>query len=232
MSILRSKAMRKIVMLLCLSIGSVFGQNSDVIEIPLTSAENLELINVKAKTVEHNGEKGIEITKADGEIEGGTLAIISNVNFSNGTISLELAGEPADWAPPQMRGFIGLAFHVDSNDYSSYECFYLRPTNARSDNQLRRNHTTQYVSHPEYPWHRLRKESQGLYESYVDIVPGEWTKIKIEVSGNNAKLYVHEQSQPALIVNDLKHERASGKIALWLHSSTLARFRKLVVTHN
>jgi hypothetical protein len=33
----------------------------------------------------------------------------------------------------------------------------------------------------------------------VDLVPGEWTEIKVEVSGVKARLYVHGASQPALI---------------------------------
>jgi hypothetical protein len=131
-----------------------------------------------------------------------------------------------------MRGFIGVAFRVDSTDYSRYDCIYLRPTNARSDNQLQRNHTTQYVSHPEYPWHRLRNENPGLYESYVDMVPGEWTKMKIIISGDSAKLYLNDDNQPCLIVNDLKGAKSIGKVGLWLHSSTLAHYRNLVVTPN
>jgi len=48
------------------------------------------------------------------------------------------------------------------------EVFYLRPTNGRADDQLRRNHAVQYVSHLEFPGHRLRQESPGVYESYAD----------------------------------------------------------------
>ena len=129
-----------------------------------------------------------------------------------------------------MRGFVGVAFRVDPSDYSIYECFYLRPTNARANNQVRRNHSTQYISHPEYPWHRLRKEFPKKYESYVDLEPGKWTKLKIEVDESTAKFFVHDAAQPCLIVNDLKHEIKEGKIALWLHSSTLARYSNLVVT--
>ena len=158
--------------------------------------------------------------------------IIPETNFKNGIITIELTGEPAADADPKMRGFVGVAFRVNPSDSSSYECFYLRPTNARANNQLQRNHSTQYVSHPEFPWYRLRKENPGLYESYVDLVPGEWTKIKIEVAGKVAKLYLHDAEQPCLIVNDLKHEESEGKIALWLHSSTLARYRNLVVISN
>jgi hypothetical protein len=38
----------------------------------------------------------------------------------------------------------------------------------------------------------------------VDLVPGEWTKIKIDVSGAKAQLYVNGALQPVLVVNDLK----------------------------
>ncbi|MBK5097758.1 MAG: hypothetical protein JJE01_08245 [Gemmatimonadetes bacterium] len=124
-----------------------------------------------------------------------------------------------------MRGFVGVAFRVDPEDPSRYECFYLHPTNARADVQLRRNHTTQCVSHPDYPWYRLREESPGVYESYVDLVPGAWTKVRIEVSGVQAQLYVNGAEEPTLIVNDLKRGNVSGQAGLWLHSSTLAHFR-------
>jgi hypothetical protein len=155
--------------------------------------------------------------------------LISGSEFKNGTIELELAGEPAPDADPNMRGFVGVAFHIDPEDPQRYECFYLRPTNARADDQLRRNHSTQYVSHPEHPWYRLRQESPGVYESYVDLVPGAWTKIRIEVSGTRARLFLQDAEQPALIVHDLKLGESAGQVGLWLHSSTLAHFRDLTI---
>ena len=201
-------------------------------KIVLNSTTGLELINVKAEVVDHNGKTGIQISKIEGEISGETLVVIPDITFDDGIITIELTGEPAPEADPQMRGFVGVAFRVNPSDYSRYDCFYLRPTNARANNQIRRNHSTQYIAHPEFPWYRLRNENPGLYESYVDFVPGEWTKMKIEVAGNVAKLYLHDAEQPCLIVNDLKHKESEGKIALWLHSSTLARYRNLIVTSN
>jgi hypothetical protein len=224
---------KKILVFVIIAINTIIGQttgDSDKIVFPLNSTEDLELINVKAEVVDYMGKSGIEISKSDSEITGETLVIIPEINFENGIITIELTGEPSAEADPQMRGFVGIAFHVNQTDYSRYKCFYLRSTNARADNQLRRNHSTQYIAHPEYPWYRLRKEHTGLYESYVDLVPAEWTKIKIEVADKVAKLYVHDAEQPCLIINDLKHEESEGKIALWLHSSTLARYRNLVVT--
>ena len=70
-----------------------------------------------------------------------------------------------------------------------------------------------------------------MYESYVDLIPGAWTRVKIEVRGEQARLYVHDMKQPTLIVNDLKSgAHARGGIALWIDIGTVAHFRNLVVS--
>ena len=71
-----------------------------------------------------------------------------------------------------------------------------------------------------------------MRESHVDLA-GVWTKIKIEVRGAVARLFVHDSDQPALIVNDLKSgAQAKGAVALWLDSGTVAHFRNLTVRSN
>jgi hypothetical protein len=114
-----------------------------------------------------------------------------------------------------------------SADPSKYECFYIRPTNGRADDQERRNHTTQYISMPDFEWSRLRREAPGRYESYVDLATGAWTKIKIEVDGVKARMYVNDSPQPVLIVNDLKHGDSQGAVALWIGLGTEAYFANL-----
>ena len=194
----------------------------------LQSTEGLELINVKADVTTHRGRKAVHLTEHVKEgTSGETVAILSTSDFQDGVIEAEIAGTPAAGAAEGARGFVGIAFRVQGT--SQYEAFYLRPTNGRAEDQLRRNHATQYVSHPDYPWHRLRKENPGVYESYVDLVPGEWTKIRIVVSGKQARLFVHGADQPALIVNDLKHGESRGKIALWIGSGTAAWFSNVVI---
>ena len=65
----------------------------------------------------------------------------------------------------------------------------------------------------------------------MDLVPGEWTRIRIEVQGDHAKLFVHGQPQPTLVINDVKTgARGRGKIALWIDNGTVAHFRNLTVT--
>jgi hypothetical protein len=144
-------------------------------------------------------------------------------------IELQMSGRPGAGAAEAARGFVGLAFRVAA-DVSKFECFYLRPTNGRADDQVRRNHSVQYVSFPGFPWPKLRKEEPEKYESYADLVPGEWTKVKIDVRGTKAKLYVHRAEQPCLIVNDLKLGETTGAIGLWIGPGTEAHFADLRVT--
>ncbi|MGB0034081.1 MAG: hypothetical protein WBP79_01245, partial [Candidatus Acidiferrales bacterium] len=129
---------------------------------------------------------------------------------------------------PDIRGFIGIAFRVASHG-SQFECFYLRMTNGRADDQIMRNHSVQYISAPDFPWRRLREENPGKYESYVDLEPGAWTKVKIVVSGTKASLYVNGAAQPCLIVNDLKLGESRGQIALWVAVDTDAYFSNVTV---
>ena len=131
----------------------------------------------------------------------------------NATPAMAPRGAPPGGAPESARGSVGLAFHLQ--DDMRFECFYLRITNARADDQLRRNHTLQYISVPDFPFERTRAEAPGLYESYADLEAGVWTKLRIVVSGGQAKLYINGANQPSLIVNDLKLRQSRGKIALW-----------------
>jgi hypothetical protein len=193
----------------------------------LTSVDGLELKGVQVSAVEYQGRRAVRLIEAPGA-QGDTMAAIKGLEFADGTIELDLAGQPAPGAPEGARGFVGVAFRVQSD--GRLECFYLRPTNGRADDQLRRNRSTQYVSHPEFPWFRLRKENPGLYESYVDLEPGAWTKVKIVVAGAKARLYVHGAEQPALIVNDLKLGGAArGGVGLWIDAGTEAHFASLTV---
>jgi hypothetical protein len=158
------------------------------------------------------------------------LAIVNGLSFASGLIEAEIAGQPGPGAGGGARGFVGIAFRLQP-DKTTYDAFYLRPTNGRADDQERRNHSAQYISHPAWTWDRLRKETPSKYESYVDLEPGKWTKVKIEVNGDKARLYVHDNAQPALIVNDLKTgATAQGGVALWIGPGTVAHFRNLKVT--
>jgi hypothetical protein len=195
----------------------------------LESADGLRLLNVAAAPATLQGKKGLRVTIAEPAKQVPPLAVIEGLEFANGVIEAEIAGAPAPDAPEGARGFVGIAFRVQ-NDMKTYDAFYLRPTNGRADDQERRNHAAQYISHPDWPWNRLRKETPSKYEAYVDLQPGVWTKIKIDVQGDRARLYVYGQEQPTLIVNDVKTgAQAKGAVALWLDAGTVAHFRDVTV---
>jgi hypothetical protein len=200
-------------------------------EIRLDSLEKLELHHLKAEIVTYRGRAAVRIanTGAADSDYGEGLAMVRGASLQDGTIEATLSGETAPDAPPELRGFVGIAFRVV--DRSHFDCIYIRrPRNGRSEDQLQRNHPTQYISIPGFPWDKLRRESPGKYESYVDLVPGQWTTLKIETRGKSAKLYVNGAEQPTLIVNDLKQPLSNGGIALWVGQGTIAHFADVKVT--
>ncbi len=197
--------------------------------IPLDPARNLTLIGARAERVVYRGEHAIRMRARLGHEadDDSMLAIVRDTDFKDGTIELDVAGSPIPEVP-NARGFIGVAFRVQAHP-DSFECFYIRPTNARAEDQLRRNRSVQYTSSPSFPWQRLRQESPGSYESYADMETGGWVHLKVEVQGTKARLFVNGASHPALIVNDLKLGDTRGSIALWSHTFTDGYFANLRV---
>jgi hypothetical protein len=199
--------------------------------ISLDAMDRLKLVNVKAEKVTFKGRKALRVSDpaAAGTGDEEQLVILSKTDFQDGIIEVDLAGEPGPNAGEGARGFVGIAFRVAA-DASRFECFYLRPTNGRAEDQERRNHSAQYISNPGFPWHMLRKEFPGKYETYVDLVAGEWTKVKIEVRGEKARLYVNGVEQPTMLVNDLKQKQSKGAVALWIGPGTVAHFSNVRIS--
>jgi hypothetical protein len=211
--------------------GSVRYSGDRVQIMPRLDPEILRLHKVVSETVTYRGRNALRVTESDEfrDSSPDKLVIIPGLEFQNGVIEVDVAGRPVAGAQQAARGFIGVAFHV-SPTASHYECIYLRPTNGRAADQLRRNHSTQYVSYPDFPWQRLRESDPGKYESYVDLVPGEWTHVRIEVSGTMARLFVHDNEQPALVVNDLRLGEIGGAIALRIGPGTEGYFSNLRIS--
>ncbi|HTH54596.1 MAG TPA: hypothetical protein VL728_01035 [Cyclobacteriaceae bacterium] len=207
---------------------SVFAQAQKKV-IALKNDKTITPIQVNVAEETYKGKTALKVT-SKGSASEEQLIIVNDVDFKDGSIEIDLSGNPGEGASDQARGFVGLAFRIN-NDHSKFECIYLRPTNGRADDQLRRNHSTQYISYPDFPWFKLREQFPGKYESYVDLVAGDWTKVRIEVKGDKAKLFVHDNPQAVLLINDLKlGADAHGSIGLWIGPGTDARFTNLAVT--
>jgi hypothetical protein len=192
------------------------------------SIDQLELKGVVASAVTYRNRPAIRLLESDNSREGG-IAILKGVTLRDGTLEVDVAGQRGPYAVPDDRGFIGLAFRVSPNA-ERYEYIYLRPDNGRANDQVRRNHSTQYSSHPDFPWPHMRKEFPEKYESYVDLEYGAWTRMRVVVAGTTAQLYVHDAAQPVLVVNDLKLGATEGGVALWIGAGTEGFFSNFQIT--
>src|SRR5205085_10326080 len=79
------------------------------------------------------------------------VAYLRGVELGNGTIELDIKGKDV-----QGQSFVGVSFH--GVDDTTYDAVYLRPFNFKTDDPVRHQHAVQYVSHPTYPWQKLRAE--------------------------------------------------------------------------
>lgn len=196
-------------------------------DFPLHDTTGLIAPKVKAEAVKYLGHESVRITMAGEDHEG--LALLPGTDFQDGTIEADIALKTT--APPGVRypGFIGIAFRVRP-DASHYELFYVRPGNSEAADQAMRNHAVQYVSEPDFGWYRLRREWPWIYESHAELAMETWTKVRIEVAGRAAKLYLNGSAKPSLIVDGLKGEDLHGAVGLWSFTDEEAYFSNVRLT--
>ena len=213
-----------------LAAGCVFAQApppARVQAFPLQDTAGLVAPKAKTEAVDYLGRKCVRITVERRDGDG--LVLLPGTDFQDGTIEAEIALKTM--APPGVRfpGFVGLAFRVRP-DRSHYELFYLRPGNSEAADQAMRNHAVQYASAPDFGWYRLRREWPWVYESHADLAMETWTKVRIEVAGRAAKLYLNGSAKPSLVVDGLKGEDLHGAVGLWGDFGEQAYFSNLRIT--
>jgi len=182
---------------------------------------------VTVSTGEYRGRKALRVVQP---ARGDGFAVLQGVNFQDGVIEGDMAIEIGRPLFPGAPGFGGIAFRA-RDDVSGYELFYLRPGNSTSPDQAKRNHSVQYVAEPGFGWPLLRRTWPSVYEAYAPLESGAWTHLKIEVSGRDAKLFINGALQPTLIVQGLKGEDLSGRVALWGFPGQTTWFSNVRITH-
>jgi hypothetical protein len=193
----------------------------------LTDAKGLVLLNVKADAAEYKGRKAVRIT-SDTQKDG--FALLPGSDFQDGAIEADIALRVTTPPGVRMPGFVGIAFRARP-DASRYELFYLRPGNSSADDQSMRNHSVQYTSEPDFGWYKLRREWPWVYESHAGLKMETWTKVKIEVKGRSARLYLDGSEQPSLVVDGLKGQDLRGGVALWGYQGEEAYFSNVRITN-
>ena len=196
---------------------------------PLRDTTGLVAPKVKTEAVKYLGRECVRIT-IDGEDNEG-VALLPGTDFQDGVIEADIALKIT--TPPGVRypGFVGIAFRARP-DASHYDLFYLRPGNSSSADQAQRNHSVQYSAEPDFGWYRLRREWPSVYESHADLAFETWTKVKIEVAGRAAKLYLNGSDKPSLVIDGMKGEDLHGAVGLWGFTNEEAYFSNVRITRS
>jgi hypothetical protein len=186
----------------------------------LLENNKLEVFNRKAITFSENDKKGIQFSKNEND----GVAWINGVEFSDGTIELDIRGNDQ-----YQQSFVGIAFHgVDNN---TLDAIYFRPFNFQSTDPVRKVHAVQYVSQPDKPWQVLREQFPGIYEKAVVPAIGgnEWFHAKIVVKYPLVTVYFNGNNEPCLTVEKL-NKRTSGKVGIWVGNNSDGDFANLQIT--
>ena len=158
--------------------------------------------------------------------EGAGMGVvwIDGYDFANGDIEVDILGR----SQPVQGSFVGIAFRVV--DGQTHDAVYFRPFNFRSADSTRHSHAVQYVSHPGWPWQKLRSARPGVYERAVVPEPDgdEWFHVRIVVERPKIRVFVNGESEPCLVVDELS-DRTHGSVGLWVGEGSGGYFANLRV---
>ena len=145
----------------------------------------------EAKVSEYKGEKALLL-------DGGAT-VLKDFEMRDAVIDVDVA-------TPASRGFFGFNIRVTDDGLNSEE-IYLRQHKSGLPDAL------QYtpVLNTGRNWQLFNGPG---FTGAVDIPKAEWFHLRLEVTGAQAKLYVKDMQQPALVMDDLKSGVERGQVAL------------------
>jgi len=142
---------------------------------------------------------GAEVTDYLGRSSVAGTAILRDAGFLDGVVEVDVA---VTGAP----GYPGLLFRMQSSE--EYERVYLRPHRAG-----RYPDAIHYAPsfHGITGWQLYFGEG---HTAGVQLPPGQWIHLRLELCGTQARLFVGDSPVPALTMDHLVREPAPGAIAL------------------
>lgn len=192
----------------------------------------IEAVHTSVEYTTLNDEPVLRVVKKDKlmEFDENTYAKVVGSTFHNGTIEVKMLSRLLPDAPDFARGFIGIAFRINQDD-TAFESFYVRPTNGRIDDLIRKNRGVQYFSYPKYTFDYFRTLGITDFEGPADIGLDEWISLKAVIKEAKAAFYVNDSEEPVLVVDKMKHgAEAKGAIGFFVDIGTEAFFKDLKIT--
>src|SRR6266702_330276 len=185
----------------------------------LADGKGLEVFHRAASSFSDGARTGLRLS----ENAGDGVAYLQGIEFSNGTIELDVRGKDV-----QQQSFVGVAFHVV--DGTTYDAIYFRPFNFKAEDPARRIRAVQYISHPTVTWQKLRAEQPGKYEQAVNPVPdpNAWFRVRVVVASPKVSVFVGDAKEPSLVVNQL-NDRHTGRVGLWVGNNSGGDFANLKI---
>jgi hypothetical protein len=155
--------------------------------------------------------------------QGDGLAWWPDLMFADGTIEFDVRGKDV-----MQQSFVGLAFH--GLDAQTFDAIYFRPFNFKATDPTRRVHAVQYISHPAFPWDKLRSERPGEFEKEVVSPPNpnDWFHVRVVVQHPVVRVFVNDQTAPSLQVRQLS-DRKRGWVGFWVGNGSDGSFANLSV---
>lgn len=205
----------------------------------LKNADGLasNLVNASAAAFKERSAVMVELTpEAQKALLAGTGAgngpsfVMPTVQLANGVIEVDLAARINGKGAPDVRGFVGIAFHIDDKA-ETFEAVYLRMTNGSKNNPPppapRNAFAVQYISFPDRYWRKLRQEHPNVYEKAAPVAIESWHKLRLEIAGSTVNAFV--DGEKVLTVSDLRFPNRQGRIGLWVDDGTAGYFSDLKV---
>ncbi|MFQ6792764.1 MAG: hypothetical protein ACLRT4_08275 [Thomasclavelia sp.] len=185
-------------------------------------------INTKVDEVEFEHEKVIRVVKNEkiDEYDENTYAKLTDVKLKNGVIEVKVLSRLLIDAPDFARGFIGIAFRINEDD-SYFESFYVRPTNGRIDDPIRKNRAYQYFAYPQYTFAYFREQGITDYEGPANIGLNEWIILKAVIENTKGEFYINDKL--VLTVDQMIHDPSSGQIGIFVDTGTEGFFKDLKI---
>jgi hypothetical protein len=183
-NVMRKRITKVILIILSIFTTNVFAQN-DIVDF-----ESDQWIIRNGQVIEHLGRKSLVGN-----------AYLKDVEFGNGIIEVDIAV-----TGHKVRSYPGIIFRRQSDE--DYERFYVRTHRAGLYPDA-----LQYtpVSNGITSWQLYNGDG---FTAAVDFPPNQWIHIKMEILGQQARVYVNNDEEPALVVYELKHGRRKGAIGL------------------
>jgi hypothetical protein len=208
------------VALLCLA-APARAQSVDSLDVTALGRDpRWKIVGRTATVVDIKGKHALKLSEGPGM----GVAWLDGYDFANGDIEVDILGR----SQPVQGSFVGIVFRVV--DAQTHDAVYFRPFNFRAADSTRHSHAVQYVSHPAWPWQKLRTERPGAYEQPVIPEPDgdEWFHVRIVVERPKVRVFANGGAEPCLVVDELT-DRTHGSLGLWVGEGAGGHFANLRV---